>query len=87
MEAQRPARSRGTRDCLIFGDPAHAPLAIDAARLVVGDGPSWNFVEGAPRGDEWHGAAVVARSDGKLIGIVLADDEGTRIATDLPQGR
>jgi hypothetical protein len=30
--------------------------------------------------DDWHGAAVVARADGKLIGVFLVDEGRAMIA-------
>ena len=29
--------------------------------------------------ESWNGACVVAREDGMLVGILLVDDQGTRV--------
>jgi hypothetical protein len=65
-------------NCLVFGDEARGPLALDASRITAGDGPQWN-VAGSFE-DDWHGAAVVARADGKLIGVFVVDDGRATIA-------
>ena len=65
-------------DCLVVADPA-APIALSAARLLP-DPNGWR-VDGALAFDpEWHGACVVARSDGRLVGILLIGDGGAVIA-------
>jgi hypothetical protein len=65
-------------NCLVFGDEARGPLALDASRIAAGEGPVWN-VTGSFE-DDWHGAAVVARADGKLIGVFLVDEGRAMIA-------
>jgi hypothetical protein len=75
----------GPENCLVFGDPARGPIALDAQRLRAGDGPAW-LVEGS-FAEDWHGAAVVARSDGALVGLMLVDEGRARVALDLPSPR
>lgn len=73
--------------CLVFGDPIAGARAIDAARLESGADAVWLLEDAGAFGDDWHGAAVIARSDGLLIGILLVDDAGARIAVDVPVSR
>jgi hypothetical protein len=65
-------------DWAAISDPALAPLPISAARLrEVEDG--WQ-VDGAPAiPPSWHGAAVVDRASGQLVGLLVVDDERARI--------
>jgi hypothetical protein len=66
-------------DCLVFGDPTRAPRAVSAARLVIT--PRGLEVDDALAFDEdWHGAAVLSREDGALLGILLVERDGARIA-------
>jgi len=59
-------------DCLIVGDPA-LPMALATNRLTISN-EGWK-VDGALALDElWHGAGVVARVDGSLIGVLLFSD-------------
>ncbi len=61
-------------DCLAVGDPAIAPLALAAARISA-DGIFWRIDPVVPIDASWHGAAVVSRSDGQLIGVLMLDGE------------
>lgn len=66
-------------DCLLVGDPAAEPLPIDEAWLErAGDG--WVVDSAVPLDESWHGASVVARSDGKLVGMLLVRGHAARIA-------
>ena len=49
------------------------PIATD--RLTAGDG-RWQVDPKIPLGESWHGACVLSAKEGKLLGIVLKDDEG-----------
>ncbi|QDU86099.1 Paraquat-inducible protein B [Planctomycetes bacterium Pla163] len=73
--------------CLVFGDPIAGARAIDATRLESGADATWLLGDAGAFGDDWHGAAVVARADGALIGILLVDSAGARIAVDVPVTR
>jgi len=75
-DTRRPVQAE---DCLAIGDRALAPLALDATSL--GDGPPpWKLDASLPIGESWHGAPVVSRADGKLIGILVVNDDGARLA-------
>ena len=57
-------------DLLVLGDPAAAPIALAAPRLdpegsVLLVDPAIVFE------NDWHGAAVVSRKDGKIVGVLL----------------
>jgi len=80
-------RRRGTEpeDCLAVGDYTAAPLPLAAARLTeaqVGDGREggWTVDPAIAVDESWHGAAVVARIDGALIGVLLVEDDVARVA-------
>ncbi|HEY3245707.1 MAG TPA: MlaD family protein [Phycisphaerae bacterium] len=66
-------------DCLAIADPAATPLPLAAAHLTFKDG-SWLIDRSIPLDENWHGAAVVARSDGKLVGILLVEGHAGRVA-------
>jgi hypothetical protein len=50
-----------------------APGGLDAQD----DG--WHIDRALPLDARWHGAPVLAREDGRLIGIVLVEAEGARV--------
>ena len=79
--ARRPGEPE---DCLVIGDSAAAPLALAAARLSPADG-GWAVDPALPLGDDWHGASVVARSDGRLVGVLLVEDGAGRVAPPVPE--
>jgi hypothetical protein len=69
----------GPEDCLLIGDPALDPTAIAAARLSAHDG-AWDIDHAIAIDPSWHGAAVIARRDGSLIGFLVAEVPPARIA-------
>jgi paraquat-inducible protein B len=69
-ERQRVARA--PEDCLLVGDPEEQPYSLAAARFAPELG-RWVVDEALPLGTRWHGAAVLARSDGRLIGILSVE--------------
>ena len=64
-------------------DPSRAPIAVSASHLVRDAQGSWRVSSSLPFEREWHGAAVLARSDGLLLGILLVD-EGSGTIAPLP---
>lgn len=65
-------------DCIIVGDAADArPIA--AARMTAADG-LWHIHPTVQFDETWHGAAVVSRRDGSVIGILLVNDASSHIA-------
>ncbi len=66
-------------DCLAVADPTAMPLPLAAARLEPhGDG--WLLDAALSVDESWHGAAVVARADGALVGLLLVEDGSARVA-------
>jgi paraquat-inducible protein B len=65
-------------DCLAVGDPTATPLPLAASRLTAaGDG--WAVDPAVSVDESWHGAAVVARKDGYLIGLLLVEKGQARV--------
>jgi len=62
-------------DCVAIGDPAQRPVVL-AAGLLTAAGSKWAVNPALALDDSWHGAAVIARGDGFLVGVLVrADDE------------
>ena len=80
--AQRHRSPSAPEDCVAIGDPTATPLPLAAARLTVLD-ETWVIDPAVPVDDSWHGAVVVARSDGFVVGILLVDD-GQAIVVLIP---
>ncbi len=67
-------------DCIVVGDPRAEPLALAAGKLRAGGG-AWRVDAAVPADERWHGAAVLSRRDGMLVGLLLVDeDDGARVA-------
>ncbi|MCB9850704.1 MAG: MCE family protein [Phycisphaerales bacterium] len=66
-------------DCIVVGDRAIAPIPLAAGRLTPVDG-QWKVDPAVPFDASWHGACVLARSDGNLIGLLLITKEEARVA-------
>ncbi len=68
---------------VVFGDPGQGPRAIDAVRLsVVRSGDAmlgFEITDGGGFSRDWHGAPVLAREDGLLIGVLIVEGSRTRI--------
>ena len=78
--AQRRRVAVEPEDCLAVGDPAATPLPLAAARLSMEAG-FWLVDPAVPLDESWHGACVLSRRDGYLVGMVLANDgEPVRVA-------
>ncbi|MCH8314348.1 MAG: MCE family protein [Planctomycetes bacterium] len=77
--AQRRRSPSEVEDCLAVGDPTATPLPLAAARLTAQIG-SWAVDPAVPVDESWHGAVVVARSDGFVVGLLLVDDDEARVA-------
>ncbi|MGQ0615297.1 MAG: MlaD family protein [Planctomycetaceae bacterium] len=82
LEAQpwpdaRVRRPEGVEECFVFADAATPPLPLGAARLRAEKGV-WVVDRSLSFDESWHGAAVLARSDGMLVGVLLvAKGSGT----------
>ncbi|MGB2988047.1 MAG: MlaD family protein [Phycisphaerae bacterium] len=66
-------------DCLAVADPAAPPLPLAAARLTLDD-RSWVIDPAVSVDEAWHGACVLARSDGLIVGMILVEEEVARVA-------
>jgi hypothetical protein len=73
----RPAEA--PEDCIVVGDPTAEPLALAAGKLRAGDS-GWRVDAAVPADQRWHGAAVLSRRDGMLVGLLLVDEDGARVA-------
>jgi hypothetical protein len=81
---ERHRRPGGPEDCLAIADPNAEPLPLAAARLIGDAVVGWRVDPAVSISGSWHGASVVARSDGQLVGVLLVEEEVTRIAL-MPQ--
>ena len=69
----------GPVDCVAIGDPDLAPLALGANHLTASEA-GWTVAPSLPVDDSWHGAAVVTREGGELVGLLLVDEDEARVA-------
>lgn len=77
---ERQRRPDQPEDCLAVGDPTSPPLSIAAGRFSTDEQDGW-LVDGAlPIDERWHGAAVIGRRDGRLVGVLLVGEDGNRVA-------
>lgn len=70
-------------ECLVYLDRPAAPLCWAAHRLSVVAG-GWRIDPSVAVAANWHGAAVVERASGRLIGVVLADRREIALVTVAP---
>ena len=77
----RRLRSPGEpEDCIVVADPSSEPLSVAAARLTAED-DAWLIDESIAFDRSLHGASVIARRDGHLVGMLLVDeDDGASVA-------
>lgn len=67
-------------DCLAVADRSAPPLPLVVNRLTSGEG-AWLIDPALSIDTRWHGASVLSRSDGRLVGILLVtDDAPARVA-------
>lgn len=76
--AQRRAAQQ-VEDCVAVADSTAAPLPLAAARLKPDEG-AWTIDASVSVDESWHGACVLSRRDGRLIGIVLVAKDAARVA-------
>jgi len=79
----RMRRARKPEDCIAIGDAGAAPMPLATSRLSR-DGARWRLDSAVPIGPSWHGASVIAREDGKLVGIILVNDDDEAEVALLP---
>ncbi len=85
VDHQWPAWNRGpgaplerAEDLLIIADPERPRRFVAAEHLHRADG-AWRIAD-LPFDPDWHGASVVSDRDGRLLGLLLVDAKGARIA-------
>lgn len=72
-------RPEAPEDCLIVADSTAAPIPLAAARLTTrNDG--WRIDEAMGFDASMHGACVLSRTDGALVGFLLVDRRAGRVA-------
>ena len=59
-------------DCLVVGDPKATPVALSLGRIDA-QKDHWKIDAAVSLGRGWHGASVIARADGFLIGVLLVE--------------
>jgi len=76
---ERVRRPEAVEECFVFADPAAPPLPLGTARLRAERG-HWVVDRSLSFDESWHGAAVVASADGKLVGVLLVTKGSGTIA-------
>jgi len=66
-------------DCIAVASPTAPPVPLSAARLTIRD-QYWKVDESISFDDSWHGAAVLSRGDGAIVGILLVSEGAARVA-------
>ncbi len=69
----RMRRPTEPEDCVIFTANTTDPMPLAAVRLSAVDG-SWQIDRAMSFEPSWHGAAVISRNDGALVGLLLVED-------------
>ena len=78
--AGRVRSMQAPEDVLILADPAEEPSAVSASRLERDDEGRLRLSEVPEDTAGLHGALVVARTDGAVLGFLLVRDDEVRIA-------
>lgn len=73
-DADRRRIPDGAEDALIVADPSSTPRPLAASR-ITDRGDHWTIDAAVSLDEAWHGAAVVARSDGLLLGVIVIDED------------
>ena len=55
-----------------------------ATSRLTRDGARWRLDSAVPIDPSWHGASVIAREDGKLVGIILVNEDDEAAVALLP---
>lgn len=78
-------RPNEPEDALVFSDTATTPVPLAASRFTVSEVDIWKIDESISIDETWHGATVVAREDGRVIGVLLADDDDNLRVALIPE--
>jgi len=71
---ERLRRADAPEECIAVADASDQPFPLSVARLTALDG-AWGIDPALSIDASWHGAMVVARSDGRIIGVIVFDDD------------
>lgn len=72
-------------DCVIVPGGADRPIPLAADRLTVGGGAAWVVDTSFTTAPEWHGASVIAASDGSLVAILDVDTNSGNVVAQFVQ--
>ncbi|MCP5419509.1 MAG: MCE family protein [Gammaproteobacteria bacterium] len=75
---QRIRAPASPEDGWLLADPAVPPRFVAASRYHMADGV-WLLDPDLPFDDSWHGASVVAQTDGALLGLLSIDSDGAYV--------
>jgi len=74
-------RALEPEDLLLLRDPGSDPMAIGAPRLAsTEDEGVFELLESPGVDENWHGAVALARSDGRLVGVLRVEPKRTILA-------
>jgi hypothetical protein len=79
---ERARVPKAPEDCLVVAH-LQSPLPVSTASLSETEG-GWSLDASLPINSDWQGAAVVSRTDGAVIGIVLVEKGQATIALVSP---
>jgi len=65
-------------DCLAVADATATPLPLAASRLTRDDA-GWRIDPALAVDDFWHGACVLSRDDGHLVGMIYVAEDNARV--------
>lgn len=93
LDAKFPVQRLGhfdePADCLIVTSGSESVLSITASRFQIGKtdsgaseglGERWIVDPAVPLTADFHGAPVVSRADGKLVGVLLTGESGSYVS-------
>jgi hypothetical protein len=69
-----------SEDALIVGDHQAVVMPLTMSRSTENEG-TWVVEPSIPLDNSWHGASIVSRRDGFLVGILLFDEERREVVT------
>lgn len=78
-DASRISRLDKLEDCIIVGDPAAPPIPLATTRLIPEESV-WRLDSTVPLDETWHGACVLNRADGTLIGLIVMNGGEAQVA-------
>jgi len=76
--ASRIRTPEAPEDCIAVTDPIALPFPLAASRLTAfaeGSAATWRVDPAISLDESWHGACVLSRRDGMLVGLLLIQDD------------